>query len=292
MKIAQISDLHFSHPTFAPSQLFSKRWIGNLNLLFSRRKEFETASLFHLVELFKKEGVDHIVITGDLTTTSFDKEFEAASQLVEQFKQAKIQVFALPGNHDQYTKSAYRKQLFYQFFPSCLGEKEGHPLEKFDLKKDKIAIKSLSPGWWLILLDTAVATSLISSRGLFSSECEVSLEKALQSIPKDQHIILCNHFPFFDHESPRKTLVGSSRLKALIQRFKNIKMYLHGHTHRHCLADLRGNGYPIILDSGSTSHLEIGAWNLIEISPKDCKIQVFRYSLSGWHPAHQASFIW
>jgi 3',5'-cyclic AMP phosphodiesterase CpdA len=291
-RLAHISDLHFSKPTLNPLQLLSKRWIGNVNFMFSRQKSFETDRLHHLVETFKQLKVDHVVISGDLTTTSLEQEFIEAQTLVELLKSSGIQVYTLPGNHDHYTKKSYRDQLFYQFF-DCSYSMENSPIYSYNLKKHKLAAKYLGHRWWLVTLDTATATSLVSSRGYFSTELEQNLKEALPLIPSDHQIILANHFPFFDQESPRKTLVRGTALREVISHFPNIKVYLHGHTHRHCLADLRVNDLPIISDTGSTSHRDRGAWNLFDFNAKGCEVQVFRWQDSSlWQPVSQTIFNW
>jgi predicted phosphodiesterase len=111
-------------------------------------------------------------------------------------------------------------------------------------------------------------------------------------------VILANHFPFFEQESIRKALTRSTQLKQQLARFSNVKLYLHGHTHRHCIADLRPNNLPIILDSGSTSNRETGSWNLIDISPKNCEVHVYRRKLetkeneATWLHADSRLFTW
>ena len=253
MRIAHISDLHFAKASLSPMQFFSKRWLGNLNLLFCRQKEFNQEQLAQLVELFKSLKVDLVLISGDLTTTSQAQEFRLAVEFVDTLTKQGIQVIAIPGNHDQYTKSAYKKRLFYQFFPSKFTTSQ------FDLNAHGLAVKELPNGWFLIALDTAIATSLISSRGYFSPDLEERLELTLANLPADRPILLANHFPFFDPDGPRKALGRSSALRDLIARYPAIKLYLHGHTHRHTVADLRPSGLPIVLDSGSTAHRTEGA---------------------------------
>lgn len=290
LHIAHISDLHFSELNYSPAQFFSKRWIGNLNFIFSRKKIFEPAQLTPLPSLFKEFGVDHVVISGDLSTTSLDEEFRQASQFINQLTGKGMSVFSLPGNHDHYTKSAYKNQKFYDFF-NCAYTLEDHPIYSYNLKKHKVAAKHLGHKWWLISLDTALATSLVSSRGYFSPELEKNLEEVIALIPKDNSIILVNHFPFFNHESPRKALVRGESLLSLIRKHENIKLYLHGHTHQHCIADLRDNGLPIISDSGSVTHRKSGTWNLFEITPEKCEIKAFRWE-DGWQQNNQATFTW
>lgn len=280
MRLAHISDLHFAKATFNPSQFFSKRWLGNLNLILFRKREFLPEHLLSLPALFKEQKVDLVIITGDLTTTSLKQEFEAALNFTRAIEKEGISVLTIPGNHDQYTKSAYKKQLFYQFFPS-------------DLKEQGIAIKPLANKWQIVSLDMAVATGLASSRGLFSQELEKKLEETLTRIPKDSSIILTGHFPFFHPDSPRRALVRGDALAKILQRFPQVKFYLHGHTHRHTIADLRSSGFPIILDSGSATHVQVGTWNLIDIGDKGCEIQMFkRENSTPWQAAQKQAFKW
>lgn len=276
MKIAQISDLHFSHVSFSPFQFFSKRWLGNLNALFLRKHLRFQDRLNVLPSFFKELGVDHILICGDLSTTSHKKEFAKAAGLVREFEQKGMNVFSVPGNHDQYTTQAYKDMTFYDYFGSD------------KLKENGVSSEELGNGWWLVRIDTAIATSWVSSRGLFSLETESNLEELLSSLPSNAKVILMNHYPFFQHDSPRKTLERGRELQALIQSFPKVKLYLHGHTHRHCIADLRNSELPIILDSGSAPN---GSLNLIDIDDRGVEVQVFAWE-NGWKQIRKVSLKW
>jgi 3',5'-cyclic AMP phosphodiesterase CpdA len=285
-RFAHISDLHFAKPTWSPSQFFSKRWLGNLNLLFSRQLDYTSENLYPLIDTFTHEKITHVIITGDVSTTSTPAEFNLGKDFVSKLQQANFTVFILPGNHDHYTKRAYQSRSFYRFFDT--------PSTHFNLKTDGVAIHRLGQGWWLVTLDTAIATSLISSCGLFSSTIEENLKRALALIPSDEMIILANHFPFFHNDTPRKILKRGDALKELIQSYPNIRFYLHGHTHRHCIADLRPSKLPIVVDSGSTAHRTIGSWNLIDIGKSGCSIEPFYWKKHDekWAPKDQQKFKW
>jgi 3',5'-cyclic AMP phosphodiesterase CpdA len=121
---------------------------------------------------------------------------------------------------------------------------------------------------------------------------EQKLEKALQQIPSDHQIILLNHFPLFSIESSRKSLIRKEALKKLLERFPNVKLFLHGHTHRHSIADLRSSNLPIILDSGSAAQKNNGTWNLIDIHPQGCEVEVFKNGDQSWQPISKTQFKW
>jgi 3',5'-cyclic AMP phosphodiesterase CpdA len=164
------------------------------------------------------------------------------------------------------------------------------------MKDDGMAATYCGQNWWLIGLDTAIATSLLSSNGYFSPELEQKLEKTLKEIPEDHQVIIINHFPIFSNESFRKSLIRKDALKNLMERFPKIKLFLHGHTHRHTIADLRSSNLPIFLDSGSTAQKQGGTWNLIDITSQGCEIEVFKNQKTNdsleWHPVLKSTFKW
>jgi 3',5'-cyclic AMP phosphodiesterase CpdA len=178
-------------------------------------------------------------------------------------------------------------------FSGCLGLDS---LSSLSLKEDGLTTVYLGHEWWLLALDTAIATSLISSNGYFSPELEQKLERALKDIPSEHNIVLINHFPIFSNESSRKSLIRKEALKKLIERFPKVKLFLHGHTHRHCIADLRSSNLPIFLDSGSTAQKEGGTWNLIDITASGCDVEVFKKTDSDgyafWQPVLKSNFKW
>src|SRR3972149_3443827 len=155
-----------------PLQFFSKRWIGNLNLLLFRKRGQAARLLHTLVHLLEALKVELVIVTGDLTSTSHKDEFLQAAAFVRELKERGMDAVVIPGNHDHYTKRAFRKRRFYDFFPARLTEETGHALGNFCLKSHAVGVKPLAPHWWLVVLDTALATSLISSRGLFSFDIQ------------------------------------------------------------------------------------------------------------------------
>ena len=283
IRIAHISDLHFSKFSYSPIQFFSKRWLGNLNLLLNRSKQYLNERPFSLIPEFIQKEITHVVISGDLTTTSTNEEYKMAKRFVDKLQSHGMKVFCIPGNHDHYTKKSDRSKLFYQFFPS---PKES----EFSLKTHGVCALPLAPSWHLVLMDTSLATSLVSSNGYFSKVLEENLKKLLEKIPKNNHIILVNHYPFLDHDLPRRRLIRGDALKRVVQTNPNIQMYLHGHTHRHTIADLRSNHLSLILNSGSSGHIH-GSWNLLELKEDSLKLTPYRYS-DGWQEekSHDFSF--
>lgn len=266
LKIAHISDLHLWKIYYGLSQFFSKRWLGNINLIFFRKKRFCSEQLWLLPEIFKKLKIDYVFVSGDISSTSLVDEFLLGKKLYDELKKRGIKTLFVPGNHDSYTKSAYINKTFYQYFENTKGKSDIE--KKYSLKKDGVEAHFLENKWWYIGLDCCLATHLASSRGFFSPKIEKNLKNLLKMIPNHDFVILVNHFPFLMTKSPRKALKRANILKKLLKNHPNIKLFLHGHTHHHNIYDLRKKSLPIVLDSGSAAHNSIGKWNLIHLKKK------------------------
>ncbi len=283
-RIAHLSDLHFTSWDWKLSQFFSKRWLGNLNFLFGRRHLFVHDRLQSLPAFFQSQNVSTVLITGDLSTTSAPAEFSAARRFVTDLEKQGLTVLCIPGNHDHYTKAAYKNRFFYDYFSSNW---ETGP---YNLKQHGVTVKKIENGWWIVGLDTALATSWFYSTGYFNPQTEEALKAILHQIPPTDQIMLINHFPFFQHESPRKQLVRGSELKKVIEQFPQIKIYCHGHTHRQCQAHLKASGLPLILDPGSTTYRTLGGLHLIDLSQESASVQLYEWNLDRWAPSREATY--
>ncbi len=281
MRLAHLSDFHCTKLTLNPLRLFPKRIFGHLHWIFGRKNSFSTLPLIELSQLFSNLKVDLILLGGDFSSSSMHEEFHFAKDLLNDIKAPSI---ALPGNHDHYTSRSYREGRFYHYFSNpnpTLGS----------LAKTGIEGQKIDASWWVISLDTSVPNKATSSRGLFSEELEKKLEIMISQIPKDEKIILFNHFPFFQQEDPKRILERGDFLQEVIRRHPNIALYLHGHTHRHSVADLRPGGLPIILDSGSCCQTESATWNLIDIEENRCTVTPYEWK-SHWIPKEKKEFLW
>ena len=196
-----------------------------------------------------------------------------------------MKVLCLPGNHDHYTKSAYKEKVFYKYL-------ENDTKGPFSLEKDGIEVGELLNNWYYILLDTSLATPTYSSQGLFSEELEEKLEKVLQTIPSSARILIANHFPFFQYVHPRNILKRGMALHDVLKRWPKIQLYLHGHTHIHTTADLRIDNLPIILDSGSSSDAKIGTFNLLDIDSEKMDLNVYKIQKGSWKESEKNTFYW
>ncbi len=286
MRIAHLSDLHFAKPTFGLGQVFSKRWLGNLNTLTRRGKAYCNKRPFELIPYLKEIGTQMCLLTGDFTSTGNDQEFALAKNFTQSLDDAGIEWFAIPGNHDCYTAQNMRKNTFYKTFP------DQYKTSSFRLSDARVTDGPLCDGWWLVALDTTLATSLISAEGLFPDALEKLLPTVLDHIPKGQKVLMINHFPFFQHESKRRRMQRGPALQSLLEKSPQVQLYLHGHTHRLCLADLRNSHLPIILDSGSAAHHMLSSFNTLDLKPAACDINVYHWDDKGWRSIQKERFTW
>lgn len=270
MRIAHISDFHFTKLTINPLRLFPKRVFGHLNWLFHRKNNFCHRQLEELPDLFRSLNVDLILMGGDFTSSAMPEEFELAQRWTKVLSSPWI---AIPGNHDKYTQMSVRNKLFSQYFSST-KRCEAHKIDE---------------NLWVIAMDTCRPTRGKSARGIFSKEHELELETLLSQIPGK--VILLNHYPFFLQENVDRTLEGGEALEKLIRRHPNIILYLHGHTHRHSCADLRADNLPIVLDSGCCSLKHRGSWNLIDLTETGCNVSKYEWQ-GAWEPQETKEFVW
>ncbi len=273
-RIAHLSDPHFAAITYSLSQFFSKRWLGNSNLILFRQKTLHQKQLAELPKLLKSFELAAVCITGDLATTSLSEEFEKGADFVRSLKDEGLRVFLLPGNHDFYTKESEKSKRFYTFFPS--------QSDPFSLKDDRIECHFLGEGWWWVSLDTALATSVIFSNGKFFKEIEDKLYQVLSSIPPNERIIIGNHFPLYKSGSPRHYLWRCGRLQEILKSFPNVKLYLHGHDHSPYQIDKQKEGFPLVFCAGSCSQMPQGFFNTYDLTENDCRFVQYTWNGNDW----------
>lgn len=261
LRIAHLSDPHFSHITYHPNQLLSKRWLGNLNLLLFRRNSYQTKHLWHIPELLDSLDVEAVFLTGDFSSTSLESEFAEGQKFIEAFQEEKLSPFFLPGNHDAYTRKAENNRTFYDYF-YCP-----------ELKNERLFSTALGKNWWYIGLDCALATPLFCAYGHFSKRQESLLEERLNELPKEANVILANHFPLFRSKGPQHDLKRGKRLQALLRQYPQVKLYLHGHDHTPYIIDKQKEGLPLVLNSGSAAHKPDGTLYVVELFEHECLVE-------------------
>jgi 3',5'-cyclic AMP phosphodiesterase CpdA len=142
IRLVHVSDIHVWRYAFNPVQLFSKRLLGMGSLIVRRARRFRLERLGEVVDRVASLEPDHILITGDLTTTALPIEFRAARHALEPWLSDPGRVTIIPGNHDRYTLGSHRDRRFEQFFGSFAPGASYPWLRKLD---PETAILGLDP---------------------------------------------------------------------------------------------------------------------------------------------------
>ena len=116
LRIVHLSDIHFWQYTINPLRLMSKRALGMTSLVLGRARAFRLERVAELVDRVNSLRADHILITGDLTTTALPSEFRAARAALADWLDDPAGVTIIPGNHDRYTLYAHRSRRFERYF--------------------------------------------------------------------------------------------------------------------------------------------------------------------------------
>ncbi len=269
MRLAQISDFHFTRPTWNPLRLSSKRLVGQMNWLFARKMCFGEGQLAALPQVLQQLRAEHVLLSGDFTSTALPAEFVAARAWVDQLP---CPWSAVPGNHDVYTLGAQWTNRYSRYFGECP------------------AVRALNSSWTLVTVNTAQPSW--SSKGLFSIHSEHQLQQALNSIPRSQNILVLNHYSFLNNDRPTRSLRRAAALEQIVSQDPRIKLYLHGHTHRNIVANLQPAGLPIVLDGGCVADTRRGSWNLITLEDTYCRVDVYRWGNGRWAVERSEEIAW
>jgi 3',5'-cyclic AMP phosphodiesterase CpdA len=220
VRIIHVSDIHFWQYEFNPLRLVSKRLIGMAALLWGRARRFRLEGVPRLVERVRRLDPDHILITGDLTTTALPEEFRAARAALAGWLDDPDRVTIVPGNHDRYTLWAHRSRRFERYFGA-------------------FAPRSVFP--WLRWLDPTTAIlgldptrAGVSARGKLPRSQLIEAIQMLAVEPVRRLVIAC-HYPVavprgFEHELARKPLINAGELARWLQTV-GPHLYCCGHIH-------------------------------------------------------------
>ena len=116
MRIIHLSDIHVWRYSFNPLRLANKRAIGMLELVTRRAKKFRLERLRAVVDRVVSLGADHVLISGDLTTTALPDEFSGARDALAELLVDSDRVTVMPGNHDRYTTGSVRHRAYEEWF--------------------------------------------------------------------------------------------------------------------------------------------------------------------------------
>ena len=210
-----------------------------------------------LVGALREEGVDHLLVTGDLTLSGEASEFERAAELLAAFaREGKLTV--LPGNHDVWTHDAAQSFRFLRMIGvDGKGMRRPHAVypHAVELSPDVVLVAldsarfgeppEESPGW-LGTDQLAQARELVREHGVQGKAVVLALHHHLlippERVPSDVKVA---KMPLYDADKVIR-LVAELPVAAV----------LHGHRHTAFRVDLPGPGRPTpLVCAGSASRV-------------------------------------
>ncbi len=274
MRIIQLSDIHVWRYVFNPLQLLNKRAIGMTDLLLHRARNFRLERLADVVERAAGLNADHVLITGDLTTTALPAEFEAARDALAPLLADPDRVTVLPGNHDRYTTGSVRYRQFEEYF-GAFAPKSDYPWLRF--LDEETAILGLD-----------ATRSHISATGrLPKAQFDAARVLIADPASRPRRLIVANHYPLETPPAYAKELA--------IKRLKNAKevqswlrtigwhVYCCGHVHAAWAFVPKGIPEQVCINSGAPILRDptgLRPPGFVEITLHDRAVSVVQHA---WH---------
>jgi hypothetical protein len=182
MKIVHLSDIHIWRYTWDVRRLAGMRALGIIELLMGRARKFQLDRIGTVVDRVLGLRPDHVLITGDFTTTALPSEFREAKRLLAPLLADPGRVTVVPGNHDRTTRRSSRLHRFEERFGSYMPQLTFPWLRQLD---DDTAILGLDP-----------TDFYFSARG-FLPTAQLQEAEALTSDPdrRPKRLIIACHYP-------------------------------------------------------------------------------------------------
>jgi 3',5'-cyclic AMP phosphodiesterase CpdA len=275
LRIAHFSDLHLLALAGVPPWRFlNKRLTGWANLRLKRGSIHRAAYVRAIAREVTRLGVDHAVITGDLTNLALESEFELAREVIEQeLGMAPSDVTIVPGNHDVYTRGAQGSQRFqHALAPYLVSDL---PELAVDTAGGRFPVVKLRGPVAIVGLSSAVPRPPFVAAGEIGQRQLEAVGRVLDH-PEviGRTVILAVHHPPVNDWPVHKVFMEGLRDGAeLVARLQAAShgLILHGHLHRRIQRVLSGPGNrweQMGATSASLHHEEgdrMAAFNVYEI---------------------------
>lgn len=222
MRIVHLSDLHVWRYTWDPRRLASHRFFGMIELLRGRAGRFHLDRIEPVIARVRALEPEHVLITGDLTTTALPAEFEAARVALAPLLEDPHRVTVVPGNHDRSTSRSLRSRRFEEMFGAYM------PKRIFPW------LRPLDPGTAILGLDAT--RSHVMPTGLLPAE-QLAEARSLIADPlvRPHRLIVACHYPLvapplYQDELARKRMLNG---REVIDWLSGIGPHLYccGHVH-------------------------------------------------------------
>jgi 3',5'-cyclic AMP phosphodiesterase CpdA len=222
MKIVHLSDIHIWRYTWDPRRLWGVRALGMAELILGRARRFHLGRIQAVVSRVLELKPDHILITGDMTTTALPSEFREASRVLDPLLEEAGRVTVVPGNHDRTTLRSFNTRRFEgtfgAFMPSAV-----FPWQRW--LDDQTAILGLDP-----------TRPHFAPRGaLPADQLERARELTADPERRPRRLIVACHYPVtapvrYQRELLHKRLINDREIIAWLSGI-GPHLYCCGHVH-------------------------------------------------------------
>jgi 3',5'-cyclic AMP phosphodiesterase CpdA len=234
VRIAHLSDLHLlSLDGAVPFRLFNKRLTGYLNLRFHRKSVHKPFAVHAAAREIVRLGIDHVVITGDLSNLALEGEFELVRRFLdEELGLPPDRVSIIPGNHDAYTSGAHRTRRFATTFARFLTS----DLPELTVPGEAFPYVHLRGPTAIIGLSTALPRLPLVASGAVGRDQLAALARILEHPDvRARTPVILQHHPIHNPASRTKTalegLTDADQEAHVLRRLRR-GLLLHGHLHR------------------------------------------------------------
>jgi len=224
--LSQIRDVRFS-------RLFSKRFLGYLNLRFKRLKEHSNKVAMKAAKSAAALNPDHVLITGDLANLAFDSEYREVLRWLNNLGMSSDAISIIPGNHDAYIKSVWPDGPFKKHLGRfCLSDdaeaQRTTSFNGFPFVRDRGAIR-------IIGCSTAVPAPPFIAWGRLGNQQLALIQNAVKEGVRANKFCLIgiHHPPQEDVTRWDNGLIDAKNLRRGLRKFDGTEcMVLHGHMHK------------------------------------------------------------
>jgi 3',5'-cyclic AMP phosphodiesterase CpdA len=282
MRIAHFSDLHLLSLDGIPLRRFlNKRLTGWANLRLKRGHVHRASHVRAIAREIANAGVDHVVVTGDLTNLALEDEFELARDvLVEDLGIDPARVTVLPGNHDVYTRGSMTSRRFESYFADWL--ESDLPELAVDTPGGRFPVVKLRGAAAIVALSSAVPQLPFVAAGEIG-RAQLDALAGVLAHPEvaRRTLVLALHHPVLDRDRSRtraamEGLRDAPELLALLMPVAR-GLVVHGHLHRRVqrvMTTTRGNLQQVGATSASLHDVRVdrmAAFNLYELDEHGVK---------------------
>jgi len=220
--IAQLTDLHLLEDSYAGRPLGPRARLSYLS--FGRRLDPDKrrTRVADALQQVRERGVDHLLITGDLTEDGHLEQFEVLAQLLADSRIPAERITLVPGNHDAYIAGgAFAEAMDGPLEPYAATSALGTPLRFRDVT--------------IVPVSTAFHQSPLRSAGAIAQDELTALAKIARSPSfAGEPLVFAQHHPPGRLVIPLvhwiDGLVEHAVLSNLFDTCPNLHV-VHGHTH-------------------------------------------------------------